>query len=116
MSRLTSSDVAILKKVSKPSPDYEFFIEPLLILFDLTPLKKINAKGVTVVSNWQAASKLIFSSFLKSLRNYQIDFITDNMFLKLSCFIETNPRFTYDNAFYVNPALGNLVSWVFGVY
>lgn len=43
MSQLSNQDIASLKKVAKPTADYEFFVEPLLSLLEISPAKKINA-------------------------------------------------------------------------
>lgn len=50
MNCLSPKDISILKRVAKPTSDYEFFVEPLLILLETPPFKSINAEGKTVVS------------------------------------------------------------------
>ena len=41
MSVIKSSDIASLKKVARITPDYEFYSELILALFELGPVKKI---------------------------------------------------------------------------
>jgi hypothetical protein len=54
---------------------------------------------------------------MTKLRNYGLESISDDKFLKLDEFIEKNKeRFTIKQAAQVNPALGNLVAWVLGAY
>ncbi len=53
MQNIKSSDIASLKKVVKPTSEYEFYSELILTLLDLNPVKKIHPNGVAVVSYWQ---------------------------------------------------------------
>lgn len=102
--------------MAKSTPEYEFYAELILTLFDLPPIKKITAEGITVISYWQALQKLLFNNFLKTLKAFDFDFLPERIFFNMSALIETNPRYNVHSASQVNPAIGVLLSWALGIY
>ena len=70
LSLLKTSDIASLKKVARPTPDYEFYSQLILALFDLGPQKKITPDGVLVVSYWSTLQKLLFNQFMKIVKSF----------------------------------------------
>jgi len=117
MSKLSSSDVASLKKVSKVTAEYEFYSELFLTLINQPPLKRSTPDGMSIVSYWQATMKHLFNiNFMKNVKNFQYHFMSPDIFYALSSLVESNPRYNAQLAAQVNPALGNLVSWVLGIY
>lgn len=54
MSKLSASDVASLKKVSKITPDYEFYAELFLLIINQPPYKRNLPDGTAYSSYWQA--------------------------------------------------------------
>lgn len=53
--QLQTKDISVLRRVTKPTQSYEFFISPLLVLFDKQPQRQVTAEGKVQLSNWQVA-------------------------------------------------------------
>lgn len=51
---ISGRDIAELKKVAKATADYDYFIEPIMVIFGIQPLKSISADGVTRVQYWKS--------------------------------------------------------------
>ncbi|CDW75554.1 UNKNOWN [Stylonychia lemnae] len=118
---INNKDISNLRKVSKPTPSYDFFVAPLLVLFDKQPRRISTADGKTTISHWQVAFKLLSDNFCQKLRDFQLEGMTQDKFNKFSSLIlsinnNSGPRYTVNAANKINPALGNLVSWILGVY
>ena len=117
MSKLSQSDVASLKKVSKITPDYETYAEVFLLMINQPPIKRTLPDGTSHISYWQATLKLLLNiNFMKNVKSFEFEFMNPQIFYELSLLIETNPRINVQQASLCNPALGNLISWVIGIY
>jgi hypothetical protein len=115
---LSPIDIAELKKVAKPTPGYDIFVEPILRIFGVPSHKCIAPDGVTRVSHWKAfQQKLLFNNFFKTLKQFnQSGGLNEEEFLSIAKVIEITPRYSPMNAARVSPALGNLTAWICGHY
>lgn len=118
MNKLSHSDVASLRKVSKITPDYEFYSELFLTIINQPPYKRTLPDGTTQISYWQATLKLLLNiNFMKNVKAFEFEFMNPDIFYTISYLIETNPKYAdLQQAAQCNPALGNLISWVMGIY
>lgn len=71
-----NKDVSNLRKVTKPTPAYEFYVAPLLVLFDKKPKRAVSAEGKTLISNWLVAYKLVGDNFCQKLRDFHLEGMT----------------------------------------
>jgi hypothetical protein len=118
MNKLSNSDVASLRKVSKITPDYEFYSELFLSIINQPPYKRNLPDGTTQISYWQATLKLLLNiNFMKNVKTFEFEFMNQDIFYDISFMIESNPKYAdLQKASQCNPALGNLISWVLGIY
>lgn len=52
---LSPKDITNLRKVNKPTIQYDVFVAPLLVLMDKEPNRKVTPEGKLVLSYWTAA-------------------------------------------------------------
>ena len=65
-----------MRKVTKPTQAYEFFVAPLLVLFDKQPIRSTTAEGKTNLSSWKVAYKLFGENFCQKLRDFPLEAMT----------------------------------------
>ena len=87
INKFTQFDLTHLKKISKPTPSYEFFSIPLLFLFNKLPQRIKKANGTIENKNWPVLQKEFQNSFLSSLKNFGVELISQENFMKLDTFL-----------------------------
>ena len=99
-----------------PSNEYDFFLAPLVIIFNCKPETQRTADGKRHISYWNTAKRLLGGAdFFNQITKFSFETLSQNTFKKIEAYI-IKPEYNINRACQLSNALGNMVSWLKGIY
>jgi len=113
---LSHKDISILKVLKIPPRGSEDLVAPFVLLFGKGPTKKRTADSKVSSSYWATFIKMINSAdIISQITNFKYDVVPSKTFRMIETYIEL-PHYTIEKARATSQALGNLVSWILGIF